>query len=77
MKIEILGSGCSKCKKQYEIVQQAIEQSGIEATVEKVEDINTISRYGIFMTPALVVDGEVKSSGKILKLKEVLDVLQQ
>lgn len=76
MKIEILGPGCPKCKKLYELTRQVVEAAGIEATIEKVEDINVIVSYGVFMTPALVVDGQVKSSGKVLKEKEILKALQ-
>lgn len=72
MKIEILGMGCAKCKKLLEATRQAVEEAGIDAVIEKVEDINKISSYGVFMTPALVVDGEVKSSGKVLKVSEIL-----
>jgi len=76
MKIEILGTGCPKCKKLYELTCQAVAEAGIEATIEKVEDMNRISGYGVFMTPALVVDGQVKSSGKALKLQEIKKALQ-
>lgn len=77
MKIEILGTGCAKCKKQYDNVQQAIQEAGIEATIEKVEDLNSISRYGVFMTPALVVDGVVISSGKVLKVGDIVKTLKK
>ncbi|MBN2383809.1 TM0996/MTH895 family glutaredoxin-like protein [bacterium] len=76
MKIEILGMGCPKCKKLFDATRQAVAESGIEATIEKVEDINTISGYGVLMTPALVVDGVVKSSGKVLSVKEILKTFQ-
>lgn len=76
MKIEILGTGCPKCKKLYESARQAVEEAGIDASIEKVEDMNKISSYGVFMTPALVIDGEVKSSGKVLKSKDILKLLQ-
>ena len=65
MKIEILGMGCPKCKKLYENAKIAIEETGIEANVDKVEDIAKITEYGVMTTPALVVDGEVKASGRI------------
>ncbi|MBN2384087.1 TM0996/MTH895 family glutaredoxin-like protein [bacterium] len=76
MKIEILGTGCPKCRKLFEATRQAVAELGIEAIIEKVEDINTISGYGVFMTPALVVDGVVKASGKVLSVKEISKVLQ-
>ena len=65
MKIEILGMGCPKCKKLYENAQAAVKELGIEAEVSKVEDIAKITGYGIMTTPALVVDGSVKSAGRI------------
>jgi small redox-active disulfide protein 2 len=71
MKIEILGSGCPKCKQLYENVQEALKTTGIDAEVIKVEDIKTITEYGILMTPGFVVDGEVKSVGKLLSSEEI------
>ncbi|MBN1602905.1 MAG: TM0996/MTH895 family glutaredoxin-like protein [Chitinispirillaceae bacterium] len=70
-KIQILGTGCPKCKKLYEAVQQVVKESSIEADVTKVEDINEILKFGIMMTPALAVDGEVKVYGKIPKPEEI------
>ena len=71
MKIEILGSGCPKCKQLYNNVQEALKTTGNDAEVIKVEDINKITEYGIMMTPGLVVDGEVKSVGKVLTPDEI------
>ena len=71
MKIEILGIGCPKCKKLYENVRQALEKSGKEAEVVKIEKIAEITKYGVMMTPALVIDGEIKSSGKVLSPEEI------
>ena len=71
MKIEILGSGCPKCKQLYENVQEALKTIENDAEVIKVEDIKTITEYGIMMTPGLVVDGEVKSVGKLLSSEEI------
>ena len=71
MKIEILGSGCPKCKQLYKNTQEAIKAIGKEAEVIKVEDIKKITEYGIMMTPGLVVDGEVKSVGKVLTPDEI------
>jgi small redox-active disulfide protein 2 len=65
MKIEILGMGCPKCKKLCENAQTAVKESGVEADIAKVEDIARITEYAVMMTPALVVDGEVKASGRI------------
>lgn len=70
-KIQILGTGCPKCKKLYDVVQQVVKESSIEADVTKVEDINEILKFGVMMTPALAVDGEVKVYGKIPKPEEI------
>jgi small redox-active disulfide protein 2 len=67
MKVEILGVGCAKCKKLYDMVTGVVQKEEVEAEVVKVEDIKKFSEYGVFMTPALVVDGEVKLAGKLPK----------
>ena len=71
MKIEILGPGCPNCSKLYENAQQALSDTGKDAEVVKVSDINEITEYGIMMTPGLVIDGEVKSVGKVLTADEI------
>ncbi len=71
MKIEILGMGCSKCKKLYENAQTAVRESGIKADIVKVEDITKITEYGILATPALAMDGKVKSTGRIPSPDEI------
>ena len=71
MKIEILGTGCSKCNKTKEVVEKVLKNTGIEAEVVKVEDIETIMKYGVMITPAVVVDGDVKVAGKVPDEKEV------
>jgi len=71
MKIEVLGMGCPKCKMLYENVQTAVKEAGIEAEVVKVEDMDNITGYGVMMTPALVIDGEVKTSGKVASIEEI------
>jgi len=75
VKIEILGSGCTKCRKLYEAVQAAVQEKGIEAEVVKVDDIPTIMKYGVMSTPALVIDGQVKFSGKLASVTEILGML--
>jgi small redox-active disulfide protein 2 len=65
MEIKILGSGCSKCKQTEKIVREAVSEAGVEAQIEKVTDLMKIADYGVFGTPAVVIDGEVKSVGKI------------
>jgi len=75
MKIEILGTGCAKCKKLYENAVDAVKLSGKEAEVVKVEEIRKIMAYGVMSTPALVVDGVVKSAGKLVSPQEIIGML--
>ena len=77
MKIEILGTGCSKCKTLEENAKKAIAQIGGFHEVKKVEDIVEIMNYGVMSTPALVVDGKVKSSGKTLTPNEIIELLKE
>ena len=65
MKIQILGTGCPKCKKLSESAEAAAKAAGVEYTIEKVTDINEIMTFGVMMTPALAVDGDVKTVGKV------------
>lgn len=65
MDIKVLGPGCPKCHQTEEIVKEAVAEAGVEATVEKVTDVMKIAGYGVFGTPAVVIDGDVKSVGKI------------
>jgi small redox-active disulfide protein 2 len=71
MKIEILGTGCSKCNKTKEVVEKVLKNTGVKAEVVKVEDIETIMKYGVMITPAVVVDGDVKIAGKVPDEKEI------
>ena len=75
MKIEILGTGCSKCKTLEENAKQALAKIGGFHEIKKVEDIIEIMNYGVMSTPALVVDGIVKSSGKVLSVEEIVKIL--
>ncbi len=75
-KIQILGAGCPKCKKLAENAEAAAEELGIEFEIEKVTDINDIMEFNVMMTPALVVDGDVKSSGKLLPPDDIKDFLK-
>ena len=72
MDIKVLGPGCQKCQQTENIVKEAVAEAGIDANVEKVTDAMEIAGYGVFGTPAVVVDGEVKSVGKIPKKKDVI-----
>ena len=70
-KIQILGTGCPKCRTLAANVEAAVRYSGIEAQVEKVESIQEIMKFGVMTTPALAVDGKVKSAGKVLSVEEI------
>ena len=74
-KIQILGTGCPKCKKLAENAEAAVKELGVEFEVEKVTDINEIMGFGVMMTPALAIDGEVKSVGKVLSQDEISKIL--
>ncbi len=74
-KILILGTGCAKCKTLYENAQTAIKELGIEANVEKVEDIKEIMKFKILMTPGIVVDGDVKAAGRLLSVEDIKKLL--
>jgi len=76
MKIEILGMGCSNCNKLYQNALEAVKQSGKEAEVLKVEDIQKIMDYGVMSTPALVIDGVVKVKGKVPKVEEIKELIK-
>ncbi len=65
MKVEILSPGCPNCDKLFERVKELVNEKGIDADVAKVEDVDIIRKYGVFMMPAVVVDGDVKVAGKV------------
>ncbi|HOK39741.1 MAG TPA: thioredoxin family protein [bacterium] len=71
MKISILGTGCPKCKQLTENAEKAAKEAGIEYEIEKVTDINKIMDYGVMITPAIAINGEVKSAGKVLSVEEI------
>lgn len=72
MDVKVLGTGCPKCRKLYDETRKAIEAAGVAAEVEKVEDIGRIIQYDVLMTPALVIDGEVKCSGRVPDAAEIV-----
>jgi small redox-active disulfide protein 2 len=76
MDIEVLGTGCAKCKKLEENVRGAVAELGIEATVTKVEDIAKIMEHGVMSTPGVVIDGVVKGEGRIPSQQEIKNWLQ-
>jgi len=73
--VQVLGPGCAKCEKLKQNAEEAVQQSGVEATVEKITDINVITGFGVMMTPALAIDGEVKSVGKVLPPEDIQKLL--
>jgi len=75
MIITVLGPGCGKCKSLYEIASRAIEETGVDGTVEKVDDIGQIMAYQILMTPGLAIDGQVKVAGRVPALEEVKEMI--
>lgn len=70
-KIQVLGTGCPKCKRLAEHAEAAARELGVACEIEKVTDIGEIMKFGVMMTPALAVDGEVKSVGKVLSVDEI------
>ena len=71
MEIKVLGPGCAKCNKTEKLVQEVIRETGVRASVEKVTDMMQIASYGVFGTPSVIVDGQVKCSGKVPKKADV------
>ena len=71
MEIKVLGPGCPRCQQTEKIVKEAVAEAGVEAQIEKISDAMKIAGYGVFGTPAVVIDGEVKSVGKIPSKEEV------
>ena len=76
MKIEILGTGCPKCKKTEKIVQEVVKETGSNAEVVKIEDLQQIINRGVMMTPAVVVDGDVKIVGHVPSKDEIRNILK-
>jgi small redox-active disulfide protein 2 len=74
-KIQILGTGCAKCKTLAERTEQAVKELGLDGQIEKVTDIKEIMKFGVMMTPALVVDGVVKLVGKVPASEEIKAML--
>jgi len=74
-KIQVLGTGCPKCKTLTANAEAAVKALGVDATVEKVEKITDIMKFGVMMTPALVVDGQVKRAGKVVGVEDIKKML--
>ncbi len=71
MEIKVLGPGCAKCNKTEKLIQEVIKETGVEANVEKVTDMMAIASYGVFGTPSVIIDNEVKCTGKIPKKNDI------
>ncbi len=74
--VKVLGPGCAKCKLTYDNVLEAVQQSGVEAEVTKVEDIMEMMKYNVMTTPVLVIDEEIKIKGRIAHVKEIRELLE-
>ena len=74
--IKILGTGCPKCKRTTALVEEVVKETGVEATIEKVEDIMQIMEYNVMSTPAVVIDGEIKVKGRVPSVNELKELLQ-
>ncbi len=71
MEIKVLGPGCAKCKQAEKIVREAVAESNVDADIEKVTDLMKIAGYGVFGTPSVIIDGDVKCVGKVPKKEDV------
>ena len=76
MKIQILGTGCPKCKQVEANAREAVKNLSIDAVIEKITDVNRIIDFGVTVTPALAVDGEIKFSGRIPSIEEIKDIIK-
>jgi small redox-active disulfide protein 2 len=76
-RVKVLGSGCAKCNQLEAATKSALEQLGMDTTIDHVTDFSQIAAYGVMSTPALVVDGKVVSYGKVLKTEEAVKILQK
>jgi len=72
MDIKVCGPGCAKCHEAERLVKEAVEEAKVAATIEKVTDFNAIAGYGVFSTPAVIIDGQVKCVGKVPSKKDIL-----
>ncbi|PKQ30258.1 MAG: hypothetical protein CVT60_01260 [Actinobacteria bacterium HGW-Actinobacteria-10] len=77
MEIKILGSGCVKCNEMERVTRQAVAEAGLDATVEHVSEFTEIMAYGVMSTPALVVDGQVRLTGRVPKVADMIALLQR
>ena len=77
MEIKVLGTGCMKCQKLYDATKRVLDQEGIEAKLVKVEQLEEIMKHGVVMTPGLMIDGELKSSGKVPREKKLVEWIRE
>jgi small redox-active disulfide protein 2 len=77
MEIKVLGPGCAKCNEAVKIMEAAISAAGVTATIEKVSDFQQIAKHGVFSTPAVVIDGQIKCVGKVPTKDEALAWLKK
>lgn len=77
MEIKVLGTGCTRCKTLEKFANEAVAQAGIDATVTKVEDFIEIMNLGVMTTPALVIDGKVKVTGKVPSIPEIVQIIKE
>ena len=77
MEIKVLGTGCARCKQLEKTVRQAVDDMGLDATVEKVTELTDIMAYGIMQTPGLVIDGEIRLAGRVPKIEEMKSLLSR
>lgn len=71
MEIKVLGPGCAKCSKTEKLIQEVIEETGADARVEKITDMMQIASFGVFATPSVIIDNQVKCSGKVPKKEDI------
>ena len=77
VKIKVLGPGCKKCHQLLAEVEAAVQETGVDASIEYITDINLFADYGVFMTPGLVIDGQVKVSGKVPKRTQIVRWIEE
>jgi small redox-active disulfide protein 2 len=77
MKLEVLGTGCTKCKRMYDNVTDAVKKSGVQAEVVKIEALEEIVSRGVMMTPSLFLDGEEVVAGRVPTVNEIMEIIQE
>jgi small redox-active disulfide protein 2 len=77
MKLEILGTGCTKCKRMYDNVTEAVKKAGVQAEIVKIEELNEIVSRGVLMTPSMFIDGEEVVAGRVPTVNEIIEILKE